>query len=611
MRPLPELLSELESIQTRSFSLPEKIKQLSGLGWEFAEAWPIRALEIYQQITALLNEAALPHPVLRKAQAEALAVISAYERVDGQYTQSITHALEALAIFSEIAALKDNVETLARVYYNLGIAYNRLGDYSSSQEAHLHQLEMAELTGKPIARAEALRNLGFLYYRLGDFHEALNYYKQCETLLGPDHLFMSGVYNNISAAYTSVGKYEEALPYALKSIDLFAAGGYVLGLSRIHANVSRIYVAMQQFDLADAHLDQAMAQSMQSENLYSRLLTHQFRGELRIAQNRDEDAIREIQTALQIAFDTGDRWQQSNCYRLLAQIYERAEDWPAALSYYHKYVDIKDAMFSEESLARIRNIQQMRRIRQAQAEAETQQRLRAQERQNAERLLKMKDDFLNAATHDLKNPLAIIGVAVYKLRRYISGDNRAAHESLNRIDNMLVHMRDLITDLLDIARLQTGYVLMCEPGDLVALAQKVIDDFYELAERKDIRIELQSDQPKIQTLFDAARLRQVLANLVSNAIKYTDEGGHISVDLKTTQHEHYIRISDNGRGIAEEDLPRLFEMFFRASDQQGETEGTGLGLAIAKSIVEQHGGLIFAESTVGQGSTFTVILPAA
>jgi signal transduction histidine kinase len=194
----------------------------------------------------------------------------------------------------------------------------------------------------------------------------------------------------------------------------------------------------------------------------------------------------------------------------------------------------------------------------------------------------------------------------------ISRENVQAFEIFDRIDGTIVQMRDLIAELLEIARLQTGYILNREADDLIELVKNVIWDFRELSEGKTIRVLLNAERPKIMVSIDTPRLRQVISNLLANAIHYTPKFGEITihVEVSKTGKIYLIRVNDNGVGIPESDLPHIFDMFYRASNQRTETQGTGLGLAIAKSIIEQHGGKIWVESELGHGSTFAFTLPA-
>jgi signal transduction histidine kinase len=421
---------------------------------------------------------------------------------------------------------------------------------------------------------------------------------------------MAGTYVNVALVHMARGEMEAALDAALHSLTMFESLGNIMGLSRIHANLTRIYGATGRFAEAEHHLAQADEFASMSENLYSGLIAMMARGELWRHEGRDTAALRAYRDALIICQQTQDRWQQGICYRSIAAIHERHNAPAEALDAYRQYIGIRDAMFREETLARLRSVEQMRRLRIAEAAAETQRRLREQEQHNSARLLKMKDEFLNTATHDLKNPLAVIASAVGKLRYTIPRDNTAAHETFGRIEATIVQMRNLITELLDIARMETGYILDPQPGDLTALCQAVLNDMRELAADKGVTLLLECPASPLIVSFDAARLRQVLNNLIANAVQYTPAGGQVALKMARQDGQYLIQVRDTGIGIPNADLPHIFEMFYRASNQRGESEGTGLGLAIARSIIEQHGGRIWAESVLGAGSTFAFTLPA-
>jgi len=145
-----------------------------------------------------------------------------------------------------------------------------------------------------------------------------------------------------------------------------------------------------------------------------------------------------------------------------------------------------------------------------------------------------------------------------------------------------------------------------ESVDLPALIRHEVELIQSRTDRHNVRIETPSSP--VACLCDTKRFAQVLQNLLENAVKYSPDGGEIVVRLEENQTEIIISITDCGVGIAPQDLPRLFERYYRAGDGE-QASGLGLGLYIARMIVEAHGGRIWAESTLGQGSTFTIALP--
>jgi len=171
----------------------------------------------------------------------------------------------------------------------------------------------------------------------------------------------------------------------------------------------------------------------------------------------------------------------------------------------------------------------------------------------------------------------------------------------------------MINDFLDLARLESGRTYMAqEPVNMSAVINETLTILQPQAAERQISIALQVPETLPTLIGDPARLKQVMVNLVSNAVKYNHEGGRVDIEVQVGEDELNVAIRDTGRGIAEEDLPHIFEKFYRVDDseqQEPEAKGTGLGLSIAKHIVEVHGGTISVQSVQGQGSTFAFTLP--
>ncbi len=224
-------------------------------------------------------------------------------------------------------------------------------------------------------------------------------------------------------------------------------------------------------------------------------------------------------------------------------------------------------------------------------------------------LERIKNEFLASASHDLKNPLtAIIGYA--DLLQRVDEPTERQQQFIQRIQTASGRMMELIRDLMDLARIDMGLELRRERLDLRDLVASELEEFRDQAAVKHQTVSLELGTEPVLAEVDLARMLQVLRNLVSNAIKYTPEGGQITLNVAAVERMAQIQVRDTGLGIPEPDLPRIFEKFYRVhtTDREG-IEGSGLGLAIAKAIVEQHGGQIAVESVVGRGSCFTVTVP--
>lgn len=219
--------------------------------------------------------------------------------------------------------------------------------------------------------------------------------------------------------------------------------------------------------------------------------------------------------------------------------------------------------------------------------------------------------FTSDASHELRTPLAVMrGDMEIALRRERSPEEyqRVLGSNLEEI----IRLTRLIEDLLMLARADSGRVeLRCEPVDLNKLCRQMADYITPLAQQRDQVLTYESPNDEIIVNADLQRIKQLLLNLLDNAIKYTPAGGHVTLMVKAEHDQAVIAVADTGRGISAEDLPHIFERFFRRSGKTSDRSaaGFGLGLSIVKWIVESHGGLIETTSQPGNGTTFVVKLP--
>jgi PAS domain S-box-containing protein len=223
----------------------------------------------------------------------------------------------------------------------------------------------------------------------------------------------------------------------------------------------------------------------------------------------------------------------------------------------------------------------------------------------------MKSTFVSVISHELKTPVALIKGYAGTLRRPDAAwDPETLADGLAVIEEEADRLNALIDNLLDASRIQAGvFKLDLSEVDLTRLALKVVDGFRLQTTSHQFELDFPTDLPAV--LADAARIRQVLDNLVSNAIKYSPQGGSIRIGAWHDGTSVTVYVADQGIGIPADDQGRLFDSFYRVdSGLRRQTKGTGLGLYLCKAIVEAHDGRIWVRSEPGQGSTFFFALPA-
>jgi len=224
------------------------------------------------------------------------------------------------------------------------------------------------------------------------------------------------------------------------------------------------------------------------------------------------------------------------------------------------------------------------------------------------RLETIRRDFISNISHELRNPLAALKALVDTLRDGAIDDRPMAERFLVQMDAEVDAMTQMVRELLELSRIESGKVpLKLVPTGVADLINPAVERLRPQAERAGLTIGIDLPDNLPLVLADGERLQQVLSNLLHNAIKFTPPGGQITVSA-TAGTMVTISVQDTGVGIAAADLPRIFERFYKA-DRARSSGGTGLGLAIAKHIVQAHGGQIWAESIEGHGATFRFTLP--
>ncbi len=223
---------------------------------------------------------------------------------------------------------------------------------------------------------------------------------------------------------------------------------------------------------------------------------------------------------------------------------------------------------------------------------------------------RIKSDFVSTVSHDLRSPLtAILGYVELIDRAGPVTDQQ--REFIRRVQFSVNNITMLINDLLDLGRIEAGFDALKEIVPLSVIIRYSAEGLNSRINEKRQELSLELPPENLTILGNPVRLRQMVGNLLGNAIKYTPEHGKLKVRAVADEGQIILQIIDNGPGIPPADQPYIFDKFYRASNVPSDTPGTGLGLAIVKSIVENHQGRSWVESTVGQGTTFTVVLPIA
>ncbi len=220
-----------------------------------------------------------------------------------------------------------------------------------------------------------------------------------------------------------------------------------------------------------------------------------------------------------------------------------------------------------------------------------------------------QSDLISEFVHELRTPLASLSTATYLLLRpEMSQEQR--DQIVNNIHTETLRLNALASSFLDLARLESGRVQFRKSSfDVADLLNECKDVMITKAGEENIHIRIEPSKGLPDLEADRDKIKQVLLNLISNAIKYNNPNGNVVLQAEANEKELSISIQDNGMGIPEQDLPHLFEKFFRVREHESKVTGTGLGLSICKQIVQGHGGRIEVKSKLGSGTVFTIYIP--
>ena len=225
---------------------------------------------------------------------------------------------------------------------------------------------------------------------------------------------------------------------------------------------------------------------------------------------------------------------------------------------------------------------------------------------------KMRDQFIDTATHELRTPLSNIKAYAETMVTCDTIDVEEQKEFCNIINSEVTRLARFVDDLLSISSMEMGSLnIDKQKVETARLFAEVLDKVEPLMQQKDITFFAELPEKMREVRLDKDKFIAVLVNLLGNAAKYTPTGGRVTLRVRLDDAQLQVAVEDSGVGIAEEELPKVFEKFFRSADPRVQDEtGTGLGLSLANEVMRMHGGEITVKSELNQGSTFTVSIPA-
>lgn len=643
--------SSLEQLENRLSSLPDGKEKVDAL-LEFCDlvketdikklhSFSLQALELSQKINYKLGIAKSHKYIGQSYSARA------------DFKNAIDHLDSALLLSRSLGEKKLE----GNILLHLGIVYKNF-DHKKAIEAYFESLEIHRSLNDLKSESHLLNNIGIVFKILGNYRVALEYYLsslRIKESLGNEQTIHNTL-SNIGNIYVIMEDYQKGLEYAVKSLELLRKFGKRTNESVILGNIALCNKKLGNKDEAFKYYTEALQVAKELDNRQSEADNYDGLGELYFESGAFEKAMECFGPGLVIAEDIDDKAILSSichnigktllhtkkfdqCYEILQKGLEHSkllEDKNVIAAYYPTLSSYHEAvgnyvkaieylkLYNELNKELLKNQSEMiTRSLMIQHEAERHQKEAEMNRVKNEELTRIvkkldeinedKNNFIGIVSHDLRDPVSsIYSISDLILNDYPSLPEEEKRDFINDIKTSAGRVIKLLQTLLDINAIETGRLKMdFENNDLTEVTKKAIDFYGEKSKAKNIDIHFTEEKP---VLFygDKRSAEQIISNLISNAIKYTEPGKNVYVILSETGTAARFEIDDEGPGLTDDDKKNLFGKFTRLSARPTAGEDSfGLGLSIVKKLVKMNKGKVWCESEFGKGAKFFVELPKA
>ncbi len=649
------LIDSLESTLNTAIPDSSKIMVLINLSREYQYTNINKSRELAENAINIAEKTNFPRKKIRAYQN-----LGALYAISGDYSRALR--FDNLALENSVA--KRDSANITIDFNNVANDYYDLGEYDEAYFFFTQSYRVARAIDDSLRMAIALHNVGRVFKELGQYDRALEHLNLS--------LKMSGEIDDIEGVPYSLdeigdvllrqGKYDSALNVLLQSVNLTRQQNVMVLEPKTLIKLASVHLHSGNYDNALAYYDTTYKLHARTGNEFGIAEVELGRGLVFMEQRRYDAAMQSINRSLSLAKQSNARTLEIRGYETLSTLYELKNDYKKSLDYFKQFKQIEDSLFSQdmqEKLLRdqirfetedkdteiaalneernlkddtikkqefIRNIlvvvmalsvillatvyrsgQRRRQINTLLLRHQQEMETRSEE---LERLNQVKDKFFSIISHDLRSPInALAGLLDLLDKGAVKPEELSGH--IHELKSRFNHTRTLLNNLLDWTLLQMDKLsLQATRIDL----HKIVDENIQLlGSVASKRIRLYNDvPPDTHASADSNTVNLVIRNLMTNAIKFTNDGGEVRINAEDHENELLVSVVDNGVGMNGDVIKILFDKTAPYTTRGTANEkGTGLGLILCKEFVEKNGGKIFVESKEGKGSKFSFTLPKA
>lgn len=560
----------------------------------------------------------------------------------------------------ELADALSNQTYSANGYYILGSSYRLIGEYKKATDMLFTAIKKYELNNKKSGIASSYTAIADIYNATDNYDNSALYYKKAITefrQLG-DSVKLATALLNIGDGYFNHNELDSALTYLLESKDIFQRKKYEIGMAYALGNIGLVYAKLDMNGLAEGHINQANKVLEKLGDRYPIAVYETYMADIYKEKGDLKAALAHAKRSLFIGEEEGLKEQIRDASLKLSELYQNIEDFEKAYQYQSQYLAYRDSINNEETIRKIADLRTEYEVSRKQIEvdllnktAESQrflvinlililllitalaylfyhrgkvrlkmnqlissQKLETEsQRDQLELLNETKDKFFSIISHDLRSPVANFKGVSYIMKKLVDAYDRDKLIHLcEQLDKSASELTTLLDNLLQWALSQQGrFPYNPERIEIFPLISSTFSVLESTAKSKEIEM-THFIEGKLELFVDKNSTETIIRNLISNALKFTPEGGKVTLSASANINMAELKITDNGVGMPAETVNSLFD--FKAKKSKWGTKGekgVGLGLLLVKDFAELNGGNIYVESEVGVGTTFTVNLPLA
>jgi signal transduction histidine kinase len=569
---------------------------------------------------------------------------------------SILKYANKLVIKAEVAG--DNT-LLLRGYYYKASAHKHKGNFHQALSNFFSSAAIAKKIECNSCVSAAYLAIGSVYTASFDSKNAISYYNKAIELskIDNDSLSQAGAFLNAGGEYLHLNEIDSAKIYFTNSKKLFNALGNEIGVAYSKGNLGKIYSKLNKLVLAEKYITEAIDILEVYNDSYALSIYYRYLSEIYKKRNEFKPSLELAEISLKIANQGNLLPEIGYAYELLTELYARNGNLDKAFESQSNYIAIRDSINNEETIRKMADLRTEYEVAQKQAEVDLLNKKRQNQRliviglfivlaltggiflvhyynsrkrkqlnkklvqrqeelqkqhDQLERLNKTKDRFFSIISHDLRGPINVLNGTTLLIRDFLDSKNYEELDELTaNMEYSVKKVQNLLDNLLEWAVSQQGeFPYKPEILSMDDVCDNVLNIFIAMAATKSIELTYEI-KPDAQTLIaDKNSLMTIIRNLVSNAMKFTNQNGTVKILAESADSNYCITVSDNGIGIPDEKQENLFKIIENKSTWgTAKEKGLGIGLSLVHEFVKMHKGTITVDSTVGVGTSFKIYLP--